>query len=42
MVFFSSCMVARTASAISIAFEPGAANTPVATAGLLSSSERSE
>ena len=34
-------MVARTLSEIAIAFEPGAWNTPMATAGLLSRSERS-
>jgi hypothetical protein len=36
-----SAMVARTLSEIWIALEPGAAKMPIATAGLLSRSERS-
>jgi hypothetical protein len=42
MYCFSSSIVARTAAEICSAFDPGAWNTPVPTAGLLSSRERSE
>ena len=41
MVFLISPMVRRTLSAICSALAPGAAKMPIATAGLLSSSERS-
>ncbi len=41
MFFFISAIVARTSSEIARAFEPGAWKMPIATAGLLSSSERS-
>ena len=41
MFFFSSSIVARTLSEMAIAFEPGAWKIGTATAGLLSSSERS-
>jgi hypothetical protein len=37
-----SFIVARTPSEMAMAFDPGAAKTPIATAVLLSSSERSE
>ncbi|MOA03721.1 hypothetical protein D3C78_1232420 [compost metagenome] len=39
--FCSSAMVARTLAEMSSAFEPGAWNTPMPTAGSLLSSERS-
>ncbi|MCY1311321.1 hypothetical protein D9M70_616070 [compost metagenome] len=42
MFFCSSAMVARTLAEMSSALEPGAWNTPMPTAGLLFSSERSE
>src|ERR1051326_6288332 len=41
MFLLISAIVRRTLSEIWIAFEPGAAKMPIATAGLLSSSERS-
>jgi hypothetical protein len=40
MLFLISAMVARTLSEICSALAPGAAKMPIATAGLLSSSER--
>ncbi len=42
MVFWISSIVWRTVSEICSALEPGAWNTPMPTAGSLSSSERSE